>query len=40
MPDPAESVGLVLYTSVLINLLATAAMETILGAFGCPMPCA
>ena len=36
MPDPAESVGLVLDTSVLINLLATGAMEAILGALAVP----
>src|SRR5271166_5366983 len=36
MPDPAESVGLVLDTSVWINLLATEAMETILGALAVP----
>jgi len=32
MPDPAESGGLVLDTSVWINLLATEAIEAILGA--------
>ena len=36
MPDPAESVGLVLDTSVWINLLATDAMEAILGALAVP----
>lgn len=36
MPDPAESVGLVLDTSVWINLLATEAMEAILGALAVP----
>jgi hypothetical protein len=36
MPDPAESVGLVLDTSVWINLLATGAMEAILGALAVP----
>jgi predicted nucleic acid-binding protein len=36
MPDPAESDGLVLDTSVWINLLATEAMEAILNALGVP----
>jgi predicted nucleic acid-binding protein len=36
MPDPAESEGLVLDTSVLINLLATEAMEAILDALAVP----
>ena len=36
MPDPAESVGLVLDASVWINLLATEAMEAILGALAVP----
>jgi predicted nucleic acid-binding protein len=36
MPDPAESGGLVLDTSVLINLLATEAMAPILGALAVP----
>ena len=36
MPDPAESVGLVLDTSVWINLLATEAMEAILRALAVP----
>jgi predicted nucleic acid-binding protein len=36
MPDPAESGGLVLDTSVWINLLATEAMEAILGALAVP----
>ena len=36
MPDPSESGGLVLGTSVLINLLATQAMEPILTALGVP----
>jgi predicted nucleic acid-binding protein len=36
MPDPAESGGLVLDTSVWINLLATEAMEDILRALGIP----
>jgi hypothetical protein len=36
MPDPAESEGLVLDTSVLINLLATEAMEAIFGALAVP----
>ena len=36
MPDQAESVGLVLDTSVWINLLATEAMEAILGALAVP----
>jgi predicted nucleic acid-binding protein len=37
MFDPAESGGLVLDTSIWINLLATEAMEIILGAL--PVPC-
>jgi len=36
MPDPAQSDGLVLDTSVWINLLATEAMEAILGALTVP----
>ena len=36
MPDPGASGGLVLDTSVLINLLATEAMEPILVALGVP----
>jgi predicted nucleic acid-binding protein len=36
MPDPAESGGLVLDTSVWINLLATEAMEAILEALAVP----
>ena len=36
MPDPAESGGLVLDTSVWINLLATEAMEAILRALAVP----
>jgi hypothetical protein len=36
MPDPGESGGLVLDTSVWINLLATDAMEAILVALGVP----
>jgi predicted nucleic acid-binding protein len=36
MPDPAQSRGLVLDTSVWINLLATGAMEAILGALAVP----
>jgi predicted nucleic acid-binding protein len=36
MPDPAESRGLVLDTSVWINLLATEAMEAILDVFRAP----
>ena len=32
MPDPADSDGLVLDTSVWINLLATESIESILGA--------
>lgn len=36
MPDPAESGGLVLDTSVWINLLATDAVEAILGALAVP----
>jgi predicted nucleic acid-binding protein len=36
MPDPAQSVGLVLDASVWINLLATDAMEAILGALAVP----
>ena len=36
MPDPAESGGLVLDTSVWINLLATDAIEAILGALAVP----
>src|SRR5207245_9136609 len=36
MPDPAESGGLVLDTSVWINLLATDAMEAILRALAVP----
>ncbi len=36
MLDPAESEGLVLDTSVLINLLATEAMAAILGALAVP----
>jgi predicted nucleic acid-binding protein len=36
MPDPADSAGLVVDTSVWINLLATEAMEAILGALAVP----
>jgi hypothetical protein len=36
MPDPGQSGGLVLDTSVLINLLATEVMEPILVALGVP----
>jgi predicted nucleic acid-binding protein len=36
MPDPAESGGLVLDTSVWINLLATEAIEATLGALAVP----
>lgn len=36
MPDPADSTGLVLDASPWINLLATEAMESILGALGVP----
>ncbi|HZL00314.1 MAG TPA: PIN domain-containing protein [Caulobacteraceae bacterium] len=36
MPDPADSGGLVLDTSVWINLLATEAIEAILGALAVP----
>jgi predicted nucleic acid-binding protein len=36
MPDPAESVGLVLDTSAWINLLATEAVEAILDALAVP----
>jgi hypothetical protein len=36
MPDPGESRGLVLDTSLWINLLATEAMEAILVALGIP----
>jgi predicted nucleic acid-binding protein len=36
MPDPPERGGLVLDTSVLINLLATEAMEALLGALALP----
>jgi predicted nucleic acid-binding protein len=36
MPDPGQSGGLVLDTSVLINLLATETMEAILYALGAP----
>lgn len=36
MPDPADSVGLVLDTSVWINLLATEAIDAILGALAVP----
>jgi hypothetical protein len=36
MPDPAGSSGLVLDTSVWINLLATEAVEAIIGALGVP----
>ena len=36
MPDPAESGGLVLDTSVWINLLATQAMEAVLRALAVP----
>ena len=36
MPDPGESGGLVLDTSVWINLLATEAIEPILAALGVP----
>ena len=36
MPDPADSDGLVLDTSVWINLLATESIESILGALSVP----